>query len=181
MSPEPKPESRAVQIVQLNAAALAALAANDLEAANRHSPVPLGPFFVSTNQDAGRQNTVWQRRSRQILEDPASAGWITGVIWDVERQLAVGRAGYHGPPDEHGMVEVGYEIDVELRRQGYARAAFEKLLQRAREEPEVRVLRATIAPENEASYRLVSQYGLVKVGEQWDEEDGLEIVYELEL
>lgn len=77
------------------------------------------------------------------------------------------------------MVEVGYEIDPSLRRQGYARAAFETLLQRAAAEPEVRVLRATISPQNEASYNLVRQYGLVKVGEQWDEEDGLEIIYEV--
>ncbi|AJT41529.1 GNAT family N-acetyltransferase [Psychromicrobium lacuslunae] len=168
------PAKKTVRIIQLPAAALAALADGDLESANRHSPVLLTDFFVSAKQDS-----VWLRRSKQVVEDPPSAAWITGVVWDDDAELAVGRAGFHGPPDELGMVEVGYEIDTELRRRGYARAAFEALLARAIAEPEVHILRATIAPNNEASYNLVAQYGLQKVGEQWDEEDGLEIVYEL--
>lgn len=167
-------QQKNVRIIQLSPEALAALATGELETANQHSPIPLTPFFVSAKQDG-----VWRRRSTQVLEDPPSAAWITGVVWDDDAELAVGRAGFHGPPDEVGMVEVGYEIDTELRRRGYARAAFEALLARAIAEPEVHILRATIAPDNEASYNLVAQYGLQKVGEQWDEEDGLEIVYEL--
>ncbi|MGM1062251.1 GNAT family N-acetyltransferase, partial [Saccharothrix sp. Mg75] len=66
----------------------------------------------------------------------------------------------------------------EHRRRGYARAALEALLRRAADEPLVRTVRVTISPDNEPSYRLASQYGFVEVGEQWDEEDGLEVVYE---
>jgi hypothetical protein len=36
----------------------------------------------------------------------------------------------------------------------------------------------TISPDNVASAGLVAQYGFTEVGEQWDDEDGLEIVYE---
>ncbi len=43
----------------------------------------------------------------------------------------------------------------------------------------MRTVRVTIGPDNVASYRLASQYGFTEVGEQWDEEDGLEIIYEL--
>jgi ribosomal-protein-alanine N-acetyltransferase len=91
----------------------------------------------------------------------------------------VGKAGFHGPPDEHGMVEVGYAIVPELRRRGYARAALEALLQRAGREPAVRVVRASVSPDNAASLGLIRQYGFVRVGEQWDDEDGLELVYEV--
>ena len=31
-----------------------------------------------------------------------------------------------------------------------------------------------------ASYRLASQYAFTEVGEQWDDEDGLEIIYEID-
>ncbi|MBB3098580.1 RimJ/RimL family protein N-acetyltransferase [Actinoplanes campanulatus] len=31
--------------------------------------------------------------------------------------------------------------------------------------------------DNEPSRRLASDYGFVRVGERWDDEDGLEIVY----
>ena len=105
--------------------------------------------------------------------------WVTGIIWDQRACLAVGRAGYHAPPDVSGTVEIGYAVDPAHRRRGYARAALEVLLARAAREPQVRRVRASIRPDNVASYRLASQYGFVKVGEQWDDEDGLEIVYEV--
>ena len=115
----------------------------------------------------------------QVLAAPASAGWITGAVRDDGRGVTVGRAGFHGPPDAAGMVEVGYAIDPAHRRLGYARAALEILLGRAAAEPEVRTVRATIGPDNVASRDLVLQYGFVEVGEQEDDEDGREIVYEV--
>jgi hypothetical protein len=39
----------------------------------------------------------------------------------------------------------------------------------------------SIRPDNVASLRLASQYGFVRVGEQWDDVDGLEIIYEVEI
>jgi L-amino acid N-acyltransferase YncA len=44
----------------------------------------------------------------------------------------------------------------------------------------VRTVRVTISPDNVASYRLASQYGFTEVGQQWDDEDGLEIIYEVD-
>lgn len=163
-----------IELVQLPAAALHALAAGDLADANDAAAVPLTPYFAG-----GAWASVWQRRSRQIVADPDSAEWITGVIWDPEARVAVGRAGYHGPPDAAGMVEVGYAVDPAYRRQGYARAALVALLERAAREPAVRTVRATVSPDNIASSSLIMQYGFVEVGEQWDDEDGREIVYEV--
>jgi RimJ/RimL family protein N-acetyltransferase len=163
-----------VRIVHLNGPAFHALAKGDLAAANAASPVPVSAYLAGPDCRG-----TWQRRSRQAEEDPASAAWVTGIIWDQQRQLAVGRAGYHGPPDASGMVEIGYAVDPAHRRRGYARAALEALLQRAAQEPGVRTVRVTISPDNQASYGLVSQYGFEEVGEQWDDEDGLEIIYEV--
>jgi RimJ/RimL family protein N-acetyltransferase len=165
---------REVRIVHLNLAVFQALADGDLAAANRASPVPVAADFAGPDWRG-----VWRMRREQVEQDPSSAAWVTGVIWDERLELAVGRAGYHGPPDGSGMVEIGYAVDPAHRRRGYARAALEALLERAAREPEVRTVRVTISPDNEPSYRLVSQYGFVEVGEQWDEEDGLEIVYEI--
>ena len=163
-----------VRIVHLSGPAFQALLMGDLAAANAVSPVPLSAYFAGPDWRG-----VWRMRSRQVEEDPASAAWVTGVIWDEQRQLAVGRAGYHGPPDASGMVEIGYAVDPAHRRRGYARAALEALVQRAAHEPRVRTVRVTISPDNVASYRLASQYGFVEVGKQWDDEDGLEIIYEI--
>src|SRR5215218_3936830 len=163
-----------VRLVQLELAALRALADGDLDAANRSSPVSLTEAFRDP-----RWRRVWARRADQVAADPATAAWVTGVIWDDERRVAVGRAGFHAPPDEGGMVEVGYAVDPAHQRRGYGRAALELLLARAAGEPGVRVVRATISPGNTASRMLVEQYGFVEVGEQLDDEDGLEIVYEV--
>jgi RimJ/RimL family protein N-acetyltransferase len=164
-----------VRIVHLTAPVFRALANGDLMAANTASPVPLSAYFAGPEWRA-----VWQRRSKQLAENPADAAWVTGVIWDERQKVAVGRAGYHGPPDPSGMVEIGYAVDPAYWRRGYARAALEALLQRAACEPQVHTVRVTISPDNVASYRLASQYGFTEVGEQWDDEDGLEIIYELD-
>jgi RimJ/RimL family protein N-acetyltransferase len=167
--------SQDVRIVHLTAPVFRALADGDLATANAVSPVPLSPYFA-----APESRGVWYMRRKQVEEDPASAAWVTGVIWDERHQVAVGRAGYHGPPDSSGMVEIGYAVDPKFRRRGYARAALEALLQRAAREPQVRTVRVTISPDNVASYQLASQYGFAEVGQQWDDEDGLEIIYEVD-
>ena len=171
MTPPPQ-----IRIVQLDGATLAALADGDLARAERTSPVPLSPYLVSEECTG-----TWRRRAVQVVETPADAAWVTGVVWDEQRRLAVGRAGFHAAPDEAGMVEVGYSIDPLHRRQGYARAALESLLARARADRSVATLRATVSPDNHASRALVDQYHLVEVGEQWDDEDGLEIILEVDV
>jgi RimJ/RimL family protein N-acetyltransferase len=164
-----------VRVVHLSEPVFRALAGGDLAAANAASPVPLSAYFAGPEWRG-----LWQRRSEQVRQDFCSAAWVTGVIWDEREQVAVGRAGYHGPPDHAGMVEIGYAVDPAYRRRGYARAALEALLERAAREPQVHTVRVTISPENVASYELAVQYGFTEVGEQWDDEDGLEIVYEFD-
>ena len=164
-----------VRIVHLGAPAFAALAAGDLAAAERVSPVRLGPYLAGPDWAS-----VWRMRYEQVLADPGSAAWVTGVVWDDDRGLAVGRAGFHGPPDAAGMVEIGYAVVPEHRRQGYAGAALAALLARAGREPDVRTVRLSISPGNTVSRRLADRYGFIEVGEQEDEEDGREIVYERE-
>jgi RimJ/RimL family protein N-acetyltransferase len=39
---------------------------------------------------------------------------------------------------------------------------------------------ASVAPTNDPSLAIVRKLGFVQTGEQWDEEDGLELVFELE-
>jgi RimJ/RimL family protein N-acetyltransferase len=66
------------------------------------------------------------------------------------------------------------------QRRGFARAALEALVQRADREPQVRTVRVTVSPDNVAAYQLASQYGFTGIGEQWDDEDGLEIIDEVD-
>lgn len=163
-----------VRIVHLNGPTFRALARGDLDAAEAVSPVPLSAYLAGSHCRG-----LWRMRSEQYDQDPASAAWVTGIVWDERQSLAVGAAGFHGPPDSGGMVEIGYRIDPAYRRRGYARAALEILLARAGREPDVHRVRVSIRPDNLPSSGLAMQYGFRHIGEQWDEEDGLELVYEL--
>jgi RimJ/RimL family protein N-acetyltransferase len=163
-----------VRIIHLPEAALVALAAGDLDAASAAAPVPLTPWLVS-DEAIG----TWRYRADQVRVTPEDLDWVTGLIWDEDRGVVVGKAGFHGAPDADGMVEVGYAVDPAERRRGYARSALLAMLDRARAEPDVRTFRATVSPDNRASLGLIAQLPFVEVGEQWDEQDGLETIYEL--
>lgn len=165
-----------IRIVQLDQATLEALAEGDLDRARATSPAPLSPWLAGEECVA-----IWRRRALQVAETPSDAPWVTGVVVDEETGTPMGRAGFHAAPDPEGMVEVGYGVDPAYRRRGVARAVLEEMIRRAREHPDVRVLRATVSPDNAPSLGLVAQYPFVEVGEQWDEEDGPETIYELDV
>lgn len=152
---------------------LDALSGGDLREASALSKLALTPYIV--NECA----KVWRMRAEQIRANPEDGPWVTRLLVKLDGTV-VGRAGFHGRPDGEGMVEVGYSIDPIHRRQGHARAGLEILMDIARRDPEVKRLRATVSPENTASRALVESFGLREVGEQWDEEDGLEIIFEVE-
>ncbi|SDE19996.1 GNAT family N-acetyltransferase [Auraticoccus monumenti] len=181
MSPEPaapgRPRTtRRVRIEHLEPAVLRALALADLTAARAGTGTPLSPWLVDPVCVP-----IWRMRAEQVATDPGSARWVTGVVLDADELVPVGRAGFHGPPDGRGMVEVGYAIDPARRRQGYGTAVLAALVERARAEPGVVVVRASVAPGNTASLALVTRAGFVHVGDQVDEEDGPELVHELVL
>lgn len=163
-----------VRFVELSGAAMSALAATDLAGASATAGVPLTDFFVT-----GRARWLWRLRVGQIAADPAAAPWVVRAAVTGADGLVVGHAGFHGPPDATGMVEVGYAVDPRFRRRGYARAILAELLRRAAAAAAVTTVRATISPDNTASLATIAGFGFLEVGEQWDEEDGLETIFEV--
>ncbi len=168
------PGAAGLELLQLPPAVLAALAGGDLPAARAAATVPLTPYLAGS-ECAG----VWRMRRDQIARSPADAAWVTRLVVETATGQVVGRAGYHGPPDSAGMVEVGYSIDPAHRRRGHARGALVILLETAKNYPEVAVVRASVRPDNTPSRLLLDQYDFEPVGEQWDEEDGWETVLEV--
>jgi RimJ/RimL family protein N-acetyltransferase len=163
-----------VRIEHLTPEALAALAAGDLALAIELTGLPLTPYLVSEDRIG-----VWRRRATQVVEAPEDQPWVTGLLIDEETGDVVGAGGFHARPDADGMVEVGYGVDPAHRRRGYARAALLLMIDRARSDASARVFRVTVSPDNTASLGLVAQLPFVEAGEQWDDEDGLEIIFEL--
>jgi GNAT superfamily N-acetyltransferase len=120
-------------------------------------------------------------RARQLRDRPQDAGWLLRPIVRADTRAAIGFVNFHRAPDERGTVEIGYTLLPDARGRGYAIEAVRAAFTWAQQAAAVRYLRASISPDNERSINLVSKLGLTHVGEQWDEEDGLELIYEREV
>src|SRR3954451_12633730 len=90
----------------------------------------------------------------------------------------VGSVGFHAPPDDRGRVEIGSDVVAAERRQGYAREAIRALLDWAWATGRAHICVASVSPHNAASLALVRSLGFRHVGEQIDDIDGLEWVFE---
>lgn len=167
--PEPGQSQLHLDVVPLGVMHALAAGESSVLAPQTVSPYLAGPECLG----------LWRMRSKQIQDSPADAPWITRFVIDPLITAPVGLAGFHGAPDEAGMVEVGYRVDPALRRRGYARRCLETLLAVGHRHPDVRTIRATISPSNTASRALIDGYGFVERGEQWDEDDGLELICEV--
>jgi RimJ/RimL family protein N-acetyltransferase len=159
-----------LELVLLDRDALAAVG-------ERRAPQGLDASF----SDEWLEDVQWlaARRLEQVSEHPDHAPWLLRaiVVADGDRP-AIGHINFHGPPDERGVPEVGYSLLPEFRGNGYAIEAVAGLFDWARAEHGVTRFRASVSPDNARSQNLVSKLGFVRIGEQWDEEDGLEWVYE---
>jgi RimJ/RimL family protein N-acetyltransferase len=162
-----------VRLHLLDAATLQALIDKDLDAARAAAGVPLPEEFLN-------DTWLWTLRLGQMLGEPAVAPWLARAIVALDgpgAEAVVGHAGFHGAPDERGMVEIGYRVIPAFRRNGYAQAAVTELLAYAREHGAL-IARASISPGNDRSLRIADAFGFTRVGEQIDEIDGRELVFE---
>jgi ribosomal-protein-alanine N-acetyltransferase len=170
MSHDPPPN---VDLVLLGDEALQALVAGDLEGADDATGLTLPRAFLA-------DRWLWSMRLGQLIGEPGCAPWLVRAVVARPSDEVVGHAGFHGPPDERGMVEVGYRIVPERRRQGYATAALTELIAFAREHG-ARTVRASIAPGNAPSRALAAAFDFVATGEQQHERNGHLLVFERDL
>ena len=120
-------------------------------------------------------------RLRQMREDERFLTWCPYALV-LDGQM-IGHAGYHGPPGVNSAknpaaVEFGYQVFPAWRGRGYASRAAEMLMEIARERG-IHDFALSCAPDNEPSLAIIRKLGFVRTGEQVDDEDGLEHVFEL--
>ncbi|WP_207400641.1 GNAT family N-acetyltransferase [Actinomadura roseirufa] len=163
-----------LRFAELPVPVMTALRDGDLDTARALTGLPMTAYFVT-----GEARALWRFRLAQLVRSPGDAPWIVRAAVTEPGGEVVGHAGFHAAPDEHGTVTVAYSVDPAHRRRGYARAMLAALIDRAAADPAVRVVRATIAPGNAASLATIAGFGFAQAGEQWDEEDGLELVFDL--
>ncbi len=121
-------------------------------------------------------------RLGQMRKDARFQDWSPFAV--VLEGRMIGHAGYHGPPGVNtrqnpDAVELGYTIEPGYRHRGYATAAATELIRRAQERG-IRHFIACSSPGNESSLAIIRRLGFIHTGEEMDDEDGLELVFELE-
>ncbi len=84
----------------------------------------------------------------------------------------IGSAGFKGPPDSTGMVEVAYGIVPSFQGRGYATEVAAAIVAFAFSSGKVRLVRAHTLPEANASTRVLLKCGFRHVGTVVDPDDG---------
>jgi RimJ/RimL family protein N-acetyltransferase len=158
------------RLVEISPPAMSALAAGDVPAASAELSVSLTEHFVGDDLRG-----LWSYRVEHRRTDR-----LQGRVWAVVSEpdaTVVGHGGFHAPPDDQGTIEITYSVAPAARGQGWGRAIATELLHRAADEG-ARTVRASVSPDNTASLAIITAVGFHRTGEQWDEKDGRELVFE---
>lgn len=122
-------------------------------------------FFVSDDV-----SPRWLAALRKVSgPDPWRHGFF--VVHREDRRV-IGSAGFKGPPDSGGVVEIAYGIVPTYESRGFATEAAAALVEFAFGSGEVRLVRAHTLPTANASTRVLLKCGLSHVADVVDPEDG---------
>jgi ribosomal-protein-alanine N-acetyltransferase len=118
-------------------------------------------------------------RVPQVKADPTSNKWFVRFIVLKGSNEVIGSTSFHGVPDENGMMEIGIGLDEKFWGYGYAKEALKGMWLWVCAQPEVKILRYTVSPSNIPSVKIIQGYGFTYMGQQMDEIDGPEDIYEM--
>lgn len=152
-----------------------------------HAPEHLRALIDGPDQYARLSGLKPATGLRDFIVSPdVSADWLAALqnasgadpwkwgfaVVDRETETVIGNAGFTGPPDATGGVEIAYGIVPEFQGRGYATEAAEALVRYAQADPRMRIIRAHTLPERNASTRVLEKCGFARVGELVHETDG---------
>jgi RimJ/RimL family protein N-acetyltransferase len=164
-----------LRLVALTPDAVRGLLGGDRASASRLLGLSLPEEFP-----AGPDDVFLRVQLRRMEEDPGGRGWCVRAMVRKEDSTVIGSCGFHGPPKAVGRAEIGYTVFKRFRSRGYATEAAQGLIEWARHTGE-RTIFASVAPTNGPSLAVLKRLGFRHIGEQMDEIDGRELVFELGL
>jgi RimJ/RimL family protein N-acetyltransferase len=162
-----------LNLVPMSLELMEALACGDVESAQQ-----LAGYRIPADWPQAMESVLRFRIPLARTRPDALPLLLLAIVLRADPEVVVGRFGFHGPVDDDGMLEVGYEVFPAYRRQGYAREAVIAMCTSAQEDPAVLRFRASVRPDNAPSRNLVASLGFIEVGSQWDDEDGEETLFE---
>lgn len=118
-------------------------------------------------------------RIPRIREQPELAKYLLRMIVLREFGEIIGSSGFHAGPDGAGMIEIGIGIEPGFQGQGYAQEALRGMWDWVVRDELVKTLRYTVSPDNAPSQAIIEKFGFHPVGQQIDEEDGPEDIFEI--
>jgi aromatic-L-amino-acid/L-tryptophan decarboxylase len=118
---------------------------------------------------------------RDMLKDnPFTSGWLGyAAILRAEKTL-IGDAGFLGPPDDSGNVEIGYSVIAGRRGMGFASEMVALLIHWAFADDRVRRVVAHTDPDNQSSMKVLEKNGFQRVGSSAFLDQGDKIFWILE-
>ena len=164
--------SARLDLVSLGPEILESLVRGSATQAEEMLGVPLPEDWVR------EEEMLFAWRLKQIRDDPGSQPWLLRAIVVREPREFAGHFNFHAPPGDEDWVELGYSIQPDLRRRGYASEVAVHMMRWARDLHGVQKFRASVSPTNLASLAMIDKLGFHRIGTQMDEIDGLEIVFE---
>jgi [ribosomal protein S5]-alanine N-acetyltransferase len=171
--------SQRLDLVSLDAAALTAFTDGERAAAAALPHVRLEPAWPDE-----RDLAFLRMRLGQLIANAAIEEWsVRAIVLREPQPRMIGHVGFHGPPGVNGpgtpgALEIGYTVFPAYRGAGHATEAAGALVEWARSERGIRHFIASVSPDNAPSIAVIRKLGFTHVGEQWDDEDGHEQVYE---
>jgi RimJ/RimL family protein N-acetyltransferase len=103
------------------------------------------PFFIENMENA-----------------PSEPAWDWIAIHSRDRAV-IGGIGFMGAPDKDGVVEVGYDIVPEYRKQGYATEMARALIVWAFQETDIKVVTASCLDDNIGSIKVLENVGMQRL------------------
>ena len=138
-----------------------------------------GRDFTNPHQNLVKESGPLRWRVPQVKVDPSVNKWFVRFIVLKESKEIIGSTSFHGVPDAEGMMEIGLGIEEAFQGNGYAKEALKGMWSWACTFPEVKTLRYTVSPDNLPSIAVINYFGFEYKGQQIDEEDGPENIYEM--
>lgn len=118
-------------------------------------------------------------RIPRIEADPSAADYLLRLAVLRDERIVIGSSGFHALPDADGMIEIGLGVEPAYRGRGYAQEILRGMWGWIIDQPGVVTLRYTVSPGNAPSQAIIARFGFTLVGQQIDEEDGPEDIFEM--
>jgi [ribosomal protein S5]-alanine N-acetyltransferase len=97
---------------------------------------------------------------KRLEQVPEPTGFESWMIVLKRNSTVIGDAGFKGPPNAEGVVDIGYSIIEQEHQRGYGMETAKALVDWAFRQPTVKTVTASCLLENVASIRILEKLGM---------------------